>query len=114
MMQAVRQRLDEICEIIRREAEVERVYLFGSYAHGTPTPESDLDLYVVLPDSGPRPVDVVKKIRLALRDVDMPLDIVACRLSVFQQRQMAPTLERTVAREGVLLHGPCGPEQRMA
>ncbi|MCG3153363.1 MAG: hypothetical protein GEEBNDBF_02675 [bacterium] len=30
----------------------ERIILFGSFAHGTPGPESDLDLLVVLPHDG--------------------------------------------------------------
>ncbi|MDR0721943.1 MAG: nucleotidyltransferase domain-containing protein, partial [Treponema sp.] len=27
------------------------IYLFGSYAYGTPTEESDIDMYTVIPDS---------------------------------------------------------------
>ena len=34
----------------------EQVILFGSYAYGTPTPDSDVDLLVVMPFEG-RPVD---------------------------------------------------------
>ena len=30
----------------------ERVILFGSYAYGTPTPDSDVDLLVVMPCEG--------------------------------------------------------------
>lgn len=114
MLEKIRSRLEHICEVIDQEVDTEQIYLFGSYAYGIPMPDSDLDLYVVLPDSGPRPVDAVKKIRLALRDMDMPLDIVACRMSVFEQRRMAPSLERLVTREGVLLRGEQQSEQRMA
>jgi predicted nucleotidyltransferase len=37
---------------IAREFHPERIILFGSYAWGTPTPDSDVDLLVVLPFQG--------------------------------------------------------------
>ena len=91
------------------------VYLFGSYAYGTPNGDSDLDLYVVIPDGSIPPAEAVKRIRRTLYPVqDMPMDVVACRASIFRQRQQGPSLERTVARKGVLLYGQPEPEQRMA
>ena len=44
---AIRQNLDEISQIIAQTVPVESLYLFGSYAYGTPCKDSDLDLYVV-------------------------------------------------------------------
>ena len=90
-------RLEELTGIISRTVTAEQVYLFGSYAYGTPNEDSDLDL------------------RRALCPVqDMPMDVVACRASTFRQRQQGPSLERTIARKGVLLYGQPEPEQRMA
>ena len=40
-------RLEELTGIISRTVTVEQIYLFGSYAYGTPNGDSDLDLYVV-------------------------------------------------------------------
>lgn len=37
---------------IAQEFQPERVILFGSYAYGTPTPDSDVDLLVVMPCEG--------------------------------------------------------------
>ena len=108
-------RLEELTGIISRAVTVEQVYLFGSYAYGTPNEDSDLDLYVVIPDGTIPPAEAVKRIRRALYPVqDMPMDVVACRTSTFRQRQQDPSLERTVARRGVLLYGQTEPEQRMA
>jgi predicted nucleotidyltransferase len=42
--------LDTLAGIINNTVPVERIYLFGSYACGTPHKDSDLDLYVVLKD----------------------------------------------------------------
>lgn len=51
-----------------------RVILFGSYAYGTPTPDSDVDLLVVMPYRGPSQ-DVVTRIRQAV-PAHFPLDLI--------------------------------------
>ena len=42
----------KMSEQIAREFNPERIILFGSYAYGEPTPESDIDLLVILPFEG--------------------------------------------------------------
>ena len=107
--------LRRICRLIDETLEAEKIYLFGSYAYGTPGANSDYDLCVVIPDGTLRPVDAVKKIRKALySQQDMPLDVIVYRASQFQQRQKAASLERKIAMEGVLLFERNGMEQRMA
>jgi predicted nucleotidyltransferase len=44
--------IDALSERIVREFSPERVILFGSYAYGTPSDESDVDLMVLLPFEG--------------------------------------------------------------
>ena len=64
---------------------------------------------MVIPDGSIPPAEAVKRIRRTLYPVqDMPMDVVACRASIFRQRQQGPSLERTVARKGVLLYGSQG------
>jgi len=46
------QQIQALTECIVREFEPERVILFGSYAQGNPTPDSDVDLLVVLSFEG--------------------------------------------------------------
>jgi predicted nucleotidyltransferase len=45
---------------IPRRSETDSIYLFGSHAYGTPTADSDFDLYVVIPDDGIRPVEAMQ------------------------------------------------------
>ena len=48
-----------------REFDPERVILFGSYAHGIPRPESDVDLLVVMSyagSSGRASVEVLQRV----------------------------------------------------
>nr|WP_326184173.1 nucleotidyltransferase domain-containing protein [uncultured Oscillibacter sp.] len=107
--------LSRICQIIHQTVDVEKIYLFGSYAYGTPNQESDYDLCVLIPDHSLRPADAVKRIRRALFPVQgTPLDVIVYRTEVFKQRQAQPSLERKIAREGIILYEQQGEmEQRM-
>lgn len=99
------EKLQQICSVIKQAVETEKIYLFGSYAYGTPTENSDFDLCVVIPDNALRPADAVKKIRRALYPVqDMPLDVIVYRSADFHDRQQTASLERKISREGVLLY----------
>jgi predicted nucleotidyltransferase len=106
MDQQVRQELSILTDIITKTVPVEQIYLFGSYANGTPRKDSDLDLYVVAKDSVTDCVEASVAIRKAIRDKKtMPVDIVVDRQSTFQRRKTAPTIERVIAREGLVLYG---------
>ena len=104
---AVQTELSKLKEIIINTVPVEQIYLFGSYAGGTPHKDSDLDLYVVLNDNiQMRLIDAVLKIRLAIgRIKTMPVDILANTFSRYLERSEGPTLERTIAREGIKIYG---------
>ncbi|GBU22670.1 hypothetical protein R80B4_02582 [Fibrobacteres bacterium R8-0-B4] len=108
----VRAELDRLKELIVGAVPgwVERIYLFGSYAYGTPRKDSDLDLYVVLKDDIPlRNFDAGLQIQMAVdrrRSADtMPMDIVAKKREDFENRLGGITLERKVVRDGVLIYG---------
>ena len=99
--------LDKLKELIIHTAPVEQIWLFGSYAYGTPHKDSDLDLYVVLKDDiQMRLIDAAINIRIAIgRKKTMPVDIVANTLGRYRERSYFPTLERTVANKGIKIYG---------
>ncbi len=114
MVAGVKEELQRICQTIDAAVAPDKIYLFGSYAYGAPDSNSDFDLCVVIPDSALRPVDAVKEIRRALYvKQETPLDVVVYRTSRFQQRQDSASLERKIAREGVLLYERQGAERGM-
>jgi len=43
--------IDNIKESILKFVPARHIYLFGSHAYGNPTKDSDIDIYVVTPDS---------------------------------------------------------------
>jgi predicted nucleotidyltransferase len=100
---------DEITRIKDRivgAVDVERLYLFGSYAYGEPNEDSDYDFYMVIPDGGMRPVDAVVEARLSLRGMKRkPVDILAGTAEIFGRRSnLQATIERTIAEKGVLIY----------
>ena len=70
-------RIRDVSDHIARQFAPERIILFGSYAYGTPTEHSDVDLLVVLPFEG-KPYRKAAEITAAVHE-GFPLDIVARR-----------------------------------
>jgi predicted nucleotidyltransferase len=107
MIPAIKSELDTLTEIIAATVPVEQIYLFGSYAYGTPHQDSDLDLYVVLKDSAEiRELDAVVKIFHAIGQVKRkPVDIIANKKSRYLRLASGPTMERKIAREGIKIYG---------
>ncbi len=69
---------DTLPQVVQRIVDVlqpEKVVLFGSYAYGTPTPDSDVDLLVVMETSAPSVERYVAVSRL-LRPRPFPVDII--------------------------------------
>ena len=52
------QTIQDLCNHIVQEFHPDRIILFGSYAYGNPTPDSDVDLLVVLPFEGKNLLEV--------------------------------------------------------
>jgi len=81
----------------------QKVILFGSYARGTPTHDSDVDLLVVM-DTNEQPLHAAARISAAI-DHPFPLDIV-----VFRPCDLEASLERKgvfateVMAKGIVLH----------
>jgi predicted nucleotidyltransferase len=107
MEKKVEDELNMLKEIILNTVPVEQIILFGSYAEGTPHADSDLDIYVVMPDSADiRDIDAMQEISLAMVDrIEMPVDLVVSKRTNFSQRRAAPTIERHIAENGIVLYG---------
>ena len=46
------QKIEEWCRKLGQVFRPEKVFLFGSYASGTPTPDSDVDILVIMQHEG--------------------------------------------------------------
>jgi len=107
MEKCIQDELNILKDIIVNTVPVELIFLFGSYANGTPDADSDLDIYVVMPENTDiREIDAMKLIHKAIRDKKtMPVDVLVSKKNKFNQRKSTPTLERQIVQEGVVLYG---------
>ena len=97
------QRIRAVVQQIVERFHPERVFLFGSYAHGRPTPDSDVDLLVVL-DTPTSPLRCAAQISQAI-DHPFPVDIVVMTpgewAEYLDEGAIFPT---QVSKKGLLLY----------
>ena len=106
MQTTIQEQLETIIQVITSNTKIEDLFLFGSWANGEQKPNSDLDIYLVIPDSDIDICDLNAEIRFALyKKLTLPLDLVIAKKSVFERRSKALTLESTIAKQGVRIYG---------
>ena len=107
MEKRIRDELNILKDIIVNTIPVEQIFLFGSYVNGAPHADSDLDIYVVMPENaGIREIDAMRLIHRAIRDKKtVPVDVIVSKKDKFNRRKSAPTIERQIAQEGMVLYG---------
>ena len=82
--------LQKLLQTLVEKVRPEKVVLFGSYANGTASPESDIDLLVIL-ESDLRRDHRQEAISQALRPRRVPIDILAYTPAEVQRCMQLPT-----------------------
>jgi predicted nucleotidyltransferase len=84
---------------------IKKIYLFGSYAYGRPTKDSDIDICVVINNDLNRS-DVSRKIALSLFNNDIvPVDLMIYREKIFYDITNPNGIENTILTKGKVLYG---------
>lgn len=97
--------IDRIVKSITEAVPTDSVYLFGSYARGEETPDSDIDLYVITSDDKERPLRYGSLIRQALLWMDRPKDVLTETKRRFEALSHELwNVEHAVKEEGVILY----------
>jgi len=98
--------LDEVVSSITSKFPEAEVILFGSYARGDYTLDSDLDFCVLVPEFTDHRLEMVTDIRQTLRrGFPLPKDILLYTKSDFAEQSQYPSrLEHTIKEEGRLLN----------
>jgi predicted nucleotidyltransferase len=95
-------------QVLVEQFRPEQVILFGSYAYGEPTPDSDVDLLVVM-DVGKSPVSEATRIRRAVRHLrhtvsNLPLDLMVRAPDDLRARIVhGADFHEEIVRKGVVL-----------
>ena len=100
-------KINEIKNAIVSAVKPEQVYLFGSFAKGTQTENSDYDFLVVVSDSVTDLHDVRFRAFRALRGIKdrRPLDILAANKTAFEKRARIGLFEKEIYNNGVRIYG---------
>lgn len=96
--------LDEMVGRIVARFHPDQIILFGSYASGEPTQDSDIDLLIVMPvkDSCRRQAN---EIDLALADRSVPIDLIVLTPEKFdRQKNLMGTIAFEALREGRVIY----------
>jgi predicted nucleotidyltransferase len=98
------EKIRSVVDRIVREARPSKVILFGSYARGNATENSDLDLMVIEPrvaDSGREMV----RLRMAIGSIGTGVDVLVYSEAEFERRsQVAGTVLHQAKTEGKVLY----------
>lgn len=82
----------------------EKIILFGSYAYGKPTHDSDIDLMVIM-ETSEKPHKRAVPIRKALKDIGIAKDIVVKTPEEFEQfKDIVGTIIYPAAHRGRVLY----------
>lgn len=95
--------IEELSQRIAQDFRPQRILLFGSYAWGKPTADSDVDLLVILPFEG-KPVDKSVEIRLKTRPA-FPVDLLVRTPERVQERmKLGDSFMQEIIENGMVLY----------
>jgi predicted nucleotidyltransferase len=93
----------KLCKRIAEAYHPKKIILFGSHAYGTPTPESDVDLLIVMNYEG-RPIEQALKIHREL-DIVTPVDLLVRTPEDFERRYVEGDMFiRLIADRGKVMY----------
>ena len=102
----VSERLSEAVRRIAVALNPEKIYLFGSHAWGTATMDSDIDLFIIVKDSGQPPYRRSREVYRSLRGIREPIEVMVRTVSeVDKSKNIASSLTKKVLEQGSLLYG---------
>ena len=87
-----------------KKENIEKIYLFGSYAYGKPNKNSDIDICIVIKKGLRRP-NIATKISTILRENNVvPSDLLVYRSKEFSEALKLYNIERAIINKGILLY----------
>ena len=99
-----KEHIQDITTKIINSVHPEKIILFGSYAWGEPTKDSDLDLFIIM-KSNVRPIKRAATIRKACRDGYVPMDLIVRTPDEVQKRlDMGDPFIKRILNEGKMVY----------
>ena len=97
--------IEELKEQFISQLKSLKIYLFGSFANGTYTEESDFDFYIIVSDEVKELKDLNTQAYRSIRKIKKrPVDIIIGTESTFENKKNSPSVENKVMKKGILLY----------
>lgn len=101
---------DEINNLIlqiTKGIKAREIYLFGSFAHGNPGEDSDIDLCILTDKGNRRKLDILREIRELIAPImSKPVDVIVYNPDEFYERaSLRSTIEYKIKTEGIKVYG---------
>ncbi|MGR3311123.1 MAG: nucleotidyltransferase domain-containing protein [Candidatus Brocadiales bacterium] len=98
------EQINQIVKAIVTGYEPQKIILFGSYAHGKPTKDSDIDLLVIKDDNLPK-VHRNRIVRSYLKDFLFPIDVIVKTSQEFEMyKDIIGTVVYTANKYGKVIY----------
>jgi predicted nucleotidyltransferase len=95
---------ETVSRIVSALSQPARIILFGSYARGEATEDSDIDLLVVEPELPDKAAEYLR-LKQAVGRIGVGVDLVLLSRPDFERRRQVPgTLAYWASKEGKVLH----------
>ncbi len=88
---------------LQKRIRVHKVILFGSYVHGKPRRESDIDLAVISPDFGKDPIEEMYLLSLLREEASWDIEALAYSLREYENYEKGGFLHEII-RTGVVVY----------
>jgi predicted nucleotidyltransferase len=105
MNKNIQNEIEKITNKIKDTENIKRIYLFGSYAYGSPNIDSDIDLCIIS-EGNKRKIEIMNDIREKIGySINYPLDIIVYKPEEFNERANSKTsLENKISKNGVVIY----------
>ncbi|MEW6619481.1 MAG: nucleotidyltransferase domain-containing protein [bacterium] len=104
-MIVTQEQIDEVKRRIVENIKPEKIILFGSYASGNPTKDSDLDILIIKESNLPR-YKRGREIRKYLRGLKIAIDLLVYTKEEIQKwSDVKPAFITTVMEKGKVIYG---------
>jgi uncharacterized protein len=89
--------------LIQNNIKVEKVYLFGSYAHGNAKSYSDIDVAVISPDLGKNYLEEMRFLMKISQEIDLMISPDPYSVEEFENAKQGDFLWQEIINKGKLI-----------